>query len=75
MRLRTVDAGAAAVLPSIHHTKKKFRTAEDWPGEDGMARDPATGTTASVAPAERAVPDGFSNRPYNEDLAPAEKRD
>ena len=41
-----------------------------------MARDPATGTgTASVAPAESPVPDGFSNRLYNEDLAPAEKRD
>jgi hypothetical protein len=41
-----------------------------------MAHDPGTGTgTASVAPAESLVPAGFSDRLYNEDLAPAEKRD
>jgi NCS1 family nucleobase:cation symporter-1 len=39
------------------------------------SRATAAGTAAAVAPAGSHVPEGFSSRLYNEDLAPAEKRD
>jgi NCS1 family nucleobase:cation symporter-1 len=39
------------------------------------SRETDTETATAVAPAESHVPEGFSNRLYNEDLAPAVKRD
>jgi nucleobase:cation symporter-1, NCS1 family len=40
-----------------------------------QSRATDTGTAAAAAPADIHVPEGFSSRLYNEDLAPATKRD